>query len=207
MNWRMKSDIQITSIEIWKKSQFLFYYIFVEKISYYIYCISVSVLSVSVSADMKNAISVFYRYRPIRKLSLSGFIGIGRYEKKLIGHTLLDVHFYVDDLIIRWENFSILVSFKSGTDDNLDDIHSNFLNADISFSPPMIIFKHEFYSVLLEVTFLFFSSFFSNPPWNFLIFYINYTKIHISLSLSLSLSLSFSLSLPEILELIKYNSL
>ena len=37
---------------------------------------------------MKNAISVFYRYRPIRKLSLSGFIGIGRYEKKLIGRTL-----------------------------------------------------------------------------------------------------------------------
>ena len=29
-----------------------------------------------------------YRYRPIRKLSLSGFISIGRYEKKLIGRTL-----------------------------------------------------------------------------------------------------------------------
>ena len=43
---------------------------------------------VSVSADMKNAISVFYWYRPIRKLRLSGFIGIGRYEKKLIGRTL-----------------------------------------------------------------------------------------------------------------------
>ena len=45
-------------------------------------------LSVSVSADMKNCISVFYRYRPIRKLYLSAFIGIGRYEKKLIGRTL-----------------------------------------------------------------------------------------------------------------------
>ena len=44
--------------------------------------------SLSVSADLKNIISVFYRYRPIRKLSLSGFIGIGRYEKKLIGRTL-----------------------------------------------------------------------------------------------------------------------
>ena len=43
---------------------------------------------VSLSADMKNAISVFYWYRPIRKLRLSGFIGIGRYEKKLIGLTL-----------------------------------------------------------------------------------------------------------------------
>ena len=50
--------------------------------------LSVSVLSVSVSADMKIIISVFYRYRPIKKLSLSGFIGIGRYEKKLIGRTL-----------------------------------------------------------------------------------------------------------------------
>ena len=37
---------------------------------------------------MKNYISVFYWYRPIRKLRLSGFIGIGRYEKKLIGLTL-----------------------------------------------------------------------------------------------------------------------
>ena len=42
----------------------------------------VSVLSVSLSADMKNFILVFYRYRPIRKLSLSGFIGISRYEKR-----------------------------------------------------------------------------------------------------------------------------
>ena len=30
-----------------------------------------------------------YRYRPIRKLTLSGFISIGRYEKKLIGRTLI----------------------------------------------------------------------------------------------------------------------
>ena len=50
--------------------------------------LSVLVLLALLSADMKNAISVFYRYRPIRKLSLSGFIGIGQYEKKLIGHTL-----------------------------------------------------------------------------------------------------------------------
>ena len=49
---------------------------------------SVLVISVLVSADMKKLISVFYRYRPIRKFHLSGFIGIGRYEKKLIGRTL-----------------------------------------------------------------------------------------------------------------------
>ena len=41
-----------------------------------------------ISADMKNIISVFYRYRPIRKFHLSAFIGIGRYEKNLIGRTL-----------------------------------------------------------------------------------------------------------------------
>ena len=37
---------------------------------------------------MKKLISVFYRYRPIRKFHLSGFISIGRYEKKLIARTL-----------------------------------------------------------------------------------------------------------------------
>ena len=47
--------------------------------------LSVSALLVLLSANMKNAISVFYRYR----LSLSDFIGIGPYEKKLIGRTLL----------------------------------------------------------------------------------------------------------------------
>ena len=59
--------------------------------TYYIYCISVSALSVSVLADMKNVISVFDRYRPIRKLSVSGFISIGRYEKKLISRALSGV--------------------------------------------------------------------------------------------------------------------
>ena len=39
---------------------------------------------------MKKLISVFYRYRPIRKFHISGFIGIGRYEKKLIGRTLYE---------------------------------------------------------------------------------------------------------------------
>ena len=37
---------------------------------------------------MKKIISVFCRYRPIRKLYLSAFIGIGWYEKKCIGRTL-----------------------------------------------------------------------------------------------------------------------
>ena len=46
--------------------------------------IAISV-SASVSADMKILISAIYRYRPIRKRELWAYIGIGRYEKKLIG--------------------------------------------------------------------------------------------------------------------------
>ena len=74
------------SDEIWK-------IFFGKNVIHYIHYISVMV---SLSADMKNAISVFYWYRPIRKLRLSGFIGIGRYEKKLIGHALgiLDAQIY-----------------------------------------------------------------------------------------------------------------
>ena len=36
-------------------------------------------VSVSVSADMKNSKLVFYQYRPIWKLNLSGFIDIGQH--------------------------------------------------------------------------------------------------------------------------------
>ena len=46
----------------------------------------------SVSADMKKYISVIYRIGQFRKWDLSVLIGIGRYGKKLIGHTLS--HFY-----------------------------------------------------------------------------------------------------------------
>ena len=42
----------------------------------------------SVSADMKKSISVFYRIGRFEKWNLSVHIGIGRYEKKLIGRTL-----------------------------------------------------------------------------------------------------------------------
>ena len=42
----------------------------------------------SVSADMEKFLSVIYRYRPIRKFILSVVIGIGRYGKKHIDHTL-----------------------------------------------------------------------------------------------------------------------
>ena len=43
----------------------------------------------SVSADMKKSISVFYRIGRFEKWNLSVHIGIGRYEKKLIGRTLI----------------------------------------------------------------------------------------------------------------------
>ena len=39
----------------------------------------------------QKIISVFYRYRPIRNLNLSVIIGIGRYEKKLIGRPLIEL--------------------------------------------------------------------------------------------------------------------
>ena len=48
--------------------------------TYYIYCISVSALSVL--ADMKNVISVFYWYQPIRKLSVLGGILILRRQPR-----------------------------------------------------------------------------------------------------------------------------
>ena len=43
----------------------------------------------SVSADMKKSISVIYRIGRFKKWLLSVHIGIGRYEKKLIGCTLI----------------------------------------------------------------------------------------------------------------------
>ena len=45
-------------------------------------------LSVSVSADMKKILSAIYRIGRFEKWDLSVLIGIGRYEKKLIGRTL-----------------------------------------------------------------------------------------------------------------------
>ena len=42
----------------------------------------------SVSADLKESISVIYRIGRFEKGDLSVLIGIGRYKKKLIGRTL-----------------------------------------------------------------------------------------------------------------------
>ena len=42
----------------------------------------------SVSADMKKILSAIYRIGRFEKWDLSVLIGIGRYEKKLIGRTL-----------------------------------------------------------------------------------------------------------------------
>ena len=43
----------------------------------------------SVSANMKKSLSVTYRIGRFKKWNLSLYIGIGRYEKKLIGRTLV----------------------------------------------------------------------------------------------------------------------
>ena len=74
---------------------------------------------------MKNFISVFYRYRPIRKLSLSGFIGIGRYEKKLIGHTLKQMLQFF--LIKGWMTFFSKVFL--GTYSNKNSMKNNWISS------------------------------------------------------------------------------
>ena len=63
-------------------------------------------LLVSVSTDKTKNHIFFYRYRPIRNLNLSVIIGIGQYEKKLIGRPLLIVIalFMLYNEIIRNDN-------------------------------------------------------------------------------------------------------
>ena len=53
------------------------------------YLVNIGIGIWSVSADMKKRISVIYRIGQFRKWNLSVYIGIGRYEKKLIGRTLV----------------------------------------------------------------------------------------------------------------------
>ena len=55
---------------------------------------------------MKNIILVFYRYRPIRKSYLSACIGIGRYEKKLIGCSLMPTYMLISEFGSKnfWNN-------------------------------------------------------------------------------------------------------
>ena len=52
------------------------------------YLVNIGIGIGSVSADMKKRISVIYRIGRFKKWLLSVHIGIGRYEKKLIGRTL-----------------------------------------------------------------------------------------------------------------------
>ena len=51
-------------------------------------CVYIGIGIGSVSADMKKILSVIYRIGRFKKWNLSVLIGIGRYEKKLIGRTL-----------------------------------------------------------------------------------------------------------------------
>ena len=57
-------------------------------------CVYIGIGIESVSADMKKILSVIYRIGQFKKWHLSVLIGIGRYEKKLIGRTLLMVVHY-----------------------------------------------------------------------------------------------------------------
>ena len=50
----------------------------------------------SVSADMKKILSVIYQIGRFEKWDLLVLIGIGRYEKKLIGRTLVLLHRYTE---------------------------------------------------------------------------------------------------------------
>ena len=56
------------------------------------YLVNIGIGIGSVSADMKKRISVIYRIGRFKKWHLSVYIGIGRYEKNLIGRTLRDQH-------------------------------------------------------------------------------------------------------------------
>ena len=52
------------------------------------YLVNIGIGIGSVSADMKKRISVIYRIGRLKKWHLLVHIGIGRYEKNLIGRTL-----------------------------------------------------------------------------------------------------------------------
>ena len=87
---------------ICSKKDFLLYFL---KKYYNIMYIGYRLL-VSVSTDKTKNHIFFYRYRPIRNLNLSVIIGIGQYEKKLIGRPLLIVIalFMLYNEIIRNDN-------------------------------------------------------------------------------------------------------
>ena len=55
-------------------------------------------------------------------------------------------------IIPTWENYVSIGNFLS----HLENLYIDFDSNVISYFHNKLIFKHEFYSVLLEVTFLFF---------------------------------------------------
>ena len=63
------------------------------------YLVNIGIGIGSVSADMKKRISVIYRIGQFRKWNLLVYIGIGRYEKNLIGRTLMFKHLLHTDLL------------------------------------------------------------------------------------------------------------
>ena len=70
----------------------------------------------SVSADMKKKLSVIYRISRFKKWHLSVYIGIGRYEKKLIGRTLHSTHLQLAFHGIKTEvKIALICSLVSNT--------------------------------------------------------------------------------------------
>ena len=75
-------SFKVRNIEIWNNPNYTFHLNFVGEKLFII--LSVSVLSVSVSADMKIIISVFYRYRPIWKKAYRSYTGsTGKYLRRI----------------------------------------------------------------------------------------------------------------------------
>ena len=100
--WTEISVLLSISYEITLKSYFFLFKIFLEIILFIISSsfpqntihnyANIGIGIGSVSADMKKRISVIYRIGRFRKWHLSVYIGIGRYEKKLIGRTLTQIN-------------------------------------------------------------------------------------------------------------------
>ena len=111
--WTEISVLLSISYEITLKSYFFLFKIFLEIILFIISSsfpqntihnyANIGIGIGSVSADMKKRISVIYRIGQFGEWHLSVFIGIGRYEKKLIGRTLT----IVVGLNLKIENFHI----------------------------------------------------------------------------------------------------
>ena len=80
----------------------------------------------SVSANLKKSISVIYWIGRFQKWDLSVYIGIGRYEKNLIGHTLWGSYSIIG---LTWCLKKILITLAKGWLYMYSCLYSIFSNA------------------------------------------------------------------------------